>query len=137
LKCDIALPSATQNEVDEKEAKALVDNGVMAVGEGANMPTVPKGVEIFLENNVLFGPGKAANAGGVSVSGLEMAQNSMRYFWTRAEVDAKLHQIMIDIHKAAYETSDMFGAKGNYVLGANIAGFMKVANAMIDQGYYM
>ncbi len=137
LKCDIALPSATQNEVDEKEAKALVDNGVIAVGEGANMPTVPKGVEIFLENNVLFGPGKAANAGGVSVSGLEMAQNSMRYFWTREEVDQKLHQIMIDIHKAAYETSDMFGAKGNYVLGANIAGFMKVANAMIDQGYYM
>ncbi|MHA1577010.1 MAG: NADP-specific glutamate dehydrogenase, partial [Candidatus Thorarchaeota archaeon] len=136
LKCDIALPSATQNEVDEKEAKSLVDNGVMAVGEGANMPTVPKGVEIFLENNVLFGPGKAANAGGVSTSGLEMAQNSMRYFWTREEVDAKLHQIMIDIHKAAYDTAEMFGAKGNYVLGANIAGFMKVADAMIDQGYF-
>jgi glutamate dehydrogenase (NADP+) len=135
LKCDIALPSATQNEVDAKEAKMLVDNGVMAVGEGANMPTVPEGVEIFLENGILFGPGKAANAGGVSVSGLEMAQNSMRYFWTREEVDAKLLQIMQSIHENAYKTSEHFGVKGNYVIGANIAGFMKVANAMIDQGH--
>jgi len=135
LKCDVALPSATQNEVDAKEAKMLVDNGVMAVGEGANMPTVPEGVEIFLENNVLFGPGKAANAGGVSVSGLEMAQNSMRYFWTREEVDAKLLQIMQAIHENAYKTSDTFGVKGNYVIGANIAGFLKVANAMVQQGH--
>ncbi|MGY5871231.1 MAG: NADP-specific glutamate dehydrogenase [Candidatus Thorarchaeota archaeon] len=135
LKCDVALPSATQNEVDAKEAKMLVDNGVIAVGEGANMPTVPEGVEIFLENGVLFGPGKAANAGGVSVSGLEMAQNSMRYFWTREEVDAKLLQIMQAIHESAYKTSDTFGVKGNYVIGANIAGFLKVANAMVQQGH--
>ncbi len=135
LKCDIALPSATQNEVDAKEAKMLVDNGCMAVGEGANMPTVPEGVEIFLEGGILFGPGKAANAGGVSVSGLEMAQNSMRYFWTREEVDAKLLQIMQAIHSSAYKTAELFGKKGNYVIGANIAGFMKVANAMIEQGH--
>ena len=135
LKCDVALPSATQNEVDAKEAKMLVDNGCMAVGEGANMPTVPEGVEIFLEGGVLFGPGKAANAGGVSVSGLEMAQNSMRYFWTREEVDAKLLQIMQAIHENAYKTAELFGKKGNYVMGANIAGFMKVANAMIEQGH--
>jgi glutamate dehydrogenase/leucine dehydrogenase len=135
LKCDVALPSATQNEVDAKEAKMLVDNGVKAVGEGANMPTVPEGVEIFLEHGVLFGPGKAANAGGVSVSGLEMAQNSMRYFWTREEVDAKLLQIMQAIHENAYKTSELFGKKGNYVMGANIAGFMKVANAMVQQGH--
>lgn len=135
LKCDVALPCATQNEVDAKEAKMLVDNGCMAVGEGANMPTVPEGVEIFLENGVLFGPGKAANAGGVSVSGLEMAQNSMRYFWTREEVDAKLLQIMQAIHTNAYKTSETFGKKGNYVIGANIAGFMKVANAMVQQGH--
>jgi glutamate dehydrogenase (NADP+) len=137
LKCNIALPSATQNEVDANEAKALVDNGVLAVGEGANMPTVPEGVEIFIKNNILYGPGKAANAGGVSVSGLEMAQNSMRYFWTREEVDQKLHQIMVNIHEAAYTTAEHFGKKGNYVLGANIAGFIKVADAMIDQGYLM
>ena len=135
LKCDVALPSATQNEVDAKEAKMLVDNGVMAVGEGANMPTVPEGVEIFLENKILFAPGKAANAGGVSVSGLEMAQNSMRYFWTSEEVDAKLLQIMQAIHENAYKTSETFGVKGNYVIGANIAGFMKVANAMVQQGH--
>ena len=135
LKCDIGLPSATQNEVDGNEAKMLVDNGVIAIGEGANMPSTPKAVEIFQEAGVLFAPGKAANAGGVSVSGLEMAQNSMRYFWTREEVDAKLHQIMQAIHENAYKTSEHFGHKGNYVMGANIAGFMKVANAMIDQGH--
>jgi glutamate dehydrogenase (NADP+) len=135
LKCDIALPSATQNEVDAKEAKALVDNGVIAVGEGANMPTVPEGIEIFLENKILYGPGKAANAGGVSVSGLEMAQNSQRFFWTRDEVDAKLNHIMVSIHENAYKTSEKFGDKGNYMLGANIAGFLKVANAMVDQGH--
>ncbi|MFW9919562.1 MAG: NADP-specific glutamate dehydrogenase [Candidatus Thorarchaeota archaeon] len=137
LKVDLAFPSATQNEVDANEAKALVDNGVLAVGEGANMPTVPAGVEIFLENKILYGPGKAANAGGVSVSGLEMAQNSMRYFWTREEVDQRLNQIMVNIHKAAHDTAEIFGQKGNYVLGANIAGFLKVANAMVDQGYFM
>ncbi|MFW9849391.1 MAG: NADP-specific glutamate dehydrogenase [Candidatus Thorarchaeota archaeon] len=137
LKCDLAFPSATQNEVDKNEAKALVDNGVIAVGEGANMPTVPEGIEIFLENKILYAPGKASNAGGVSVSGLEMAQNSMRYFWSREEVDQKLNQIMVNIHKAAYETSDKFGDKGNYLLGANIAGFLKVADAMVDQGYFM
>jgi glutamate dehydrogenase (NADP+) len=135
LKCDIALPCATQNEVDGNEAKALVDNGVIAVGEGANMPCVLEATEVFQEAKVLYAPAKAANAGGVSVSGLEMAQNSQRYFWSREEVDAKLHQIMVNIHKAAYETSEMFGEKGNYVLGANIAGFLKVANAMVEQGY--
>ncbi|MFW9908074.1 MAG: NADP-specific glutamate dehydrogenase [Candidatus Thorarchaeota archaeon] len=137
LKCDIALPSATQNEVDANEAKNLVDNGVLAVGEGANMPTVPEGVEIFLKSKILYGPGKAANAGGVSVSGLEMAQNSQRFFWTREEVDQKLGQIMFNIHKAAYDTAELFGDKGNYVLGANIAGFLKVADAMVDQGFLM
>ena len=135
LKCDVALPCATQNEVDAKEAKMLVDNGVMAVGEGANMPTVPEGIEIFLENDILFAPGKAANAGGVSVSGLEMAQNSQRFFWTREEVDSKLHLIMQAIHANAYKTSELFGKKGNYMVGANIAGFLKVADAMIAQGH--
>ena len=135
VKCDISLPSATQNEVDAKEAKALVDNGVIAVGEGANMPCVPEAVEIFQEAKVLYAPGKAANAGGVSTSGLEMAQNSMRFFWTREEVDAKLHQIMVNIHQIAYDTSEKFGDKGNYVLGANIGGFLKVADAMIAMGY--
>ncbi|MGY5853687.1 MAG: NADP-specific glutamate dehydrogenase, partial [Candidatus Thorarchaeota archaeon] len=135
LKCDVALPSATQNEVDAKEAKALVDNGVIAVGEGANMPCVPEAVEIFQEAGVLYAPGKAANAGGVSVSGLEMAQNSQRFFWSREEVDKKLHEIMVNIHSAAYKTSELFGEKGNYVLGANIAGFLKVADAMIAQSY--
>lgn len=135
LKCDISIPSATQNEVDAKEAKALVDNGVIAVGEGANMPCVPKAVEIFQEAKVLYAPGKAANAGGVSVSGLEMAQNSQRFFWTREEVDAKLYQIMVNIHQLAYETSKKFGDKGNYVLGANIGGFLRVADSMIAMGY--
>ncbi|NWF95033.1 MAG: NADP-specific glutamate dehydrogenase [Candidatus Thorarchaeota archaeon] len=137
IKCDIALPCATQNEVDAKDAEMLVSNGVIAVGEGANMPTVPEGVDIFLKNKILYGPGKAANAGGVSVSGLEMVQNSERYSWTREEVDSKLQDIMTRIHRNAYETAEMFGAKGNYVLGANIAGFLKVANAMVEQGYLM
>ncbi len=135
LKCDIGLPSATQNEVDGNEAKMLVDNGVIAIGEGANMPSTPKAVEIFQEAGVLFGPGKAANAGGVSVSGLEMAQNSQRFFWTRDEVDAKLHHIMTAIHENAYKTAEHFGKKGDYVVGANIAGFLKVANAMVEQGH--
>jgi glutamate dehydrogenase (NADP+) len=133
-KVDIALPCATQNELDGKDAQTLVDNGVIAVGEGANMPTTLEGINVFLENKILYSPGKASNAGGVSTSGLEMAQNSQRYFWSREEVDAKLHQIMVNIHTAAYETSKLFGDPGNYVLGANIAGFLKVADAMIAQG---
>jgi glutamate dehydrogenase (NADP+) len=133
-KVDIALPCATQNELDGKDAQTLVDNDVIAVGEGANMPTTLEGINVFLENKILYSPGKASNAGGVSTSGLEMAQNSQRYFWSREEVDAKLHQIMVNIHTAAYETSKLFGDPGNYVLGANIAGFLKVADAMIAQG---
>jgi glutamate dehydrogenase (NADP+) len=134
-KCDVALPCATQNELDGDDAKALVDNGVIAIGEGANMPSTLEAIEVFLENKILYGLGKAANAGGVATSGLEMAQNSQRYFWSREEVDAKLHQIMVNIHTAAYGTSKLFGDPGNYVLGANIAGFLKVADAMIAQGH--
>ena len=134
-KCDIALPCATQNELNGEEAQTLVDNGVLAVGEGANMPTTLEGINIFLENKILFSPGKASNAGGVATSGLEMAQNSQRYFWSAEEVDQKLHQIMVNIHSAAYETAKLFGQPGNYVLGANIAGFLKIADAMIAQGH--
>jgi len=134
-KVDVALPCATQNELDGKDAQTLVDNGVIAVGEGANMPTTLEGINIFIENKILYSPGKASNAGGVATSGLEMAQNSQRYFWNKEEVDAKLHQIMVNIHTASYETSKIFGQPGNYVLGANIAGFLKVANAMIAQGH--
>ena len=134
-KCDVALPCATQNELDGKDAQTLVDNGVIAVGEGANMPTTLEGINIFIENKTLFSPGKASNAGGVSTSGLEMAQNSQRYFWSAEEVDQKLHQIMVNIHSAAYETAKLFGQPGNYVLGANIAGFLKVADAMVAQGH--
>jgi len=111
-----------------------VKNGVYLVSEGANMPTTTEGVNVFLESRVLFGPGKAANAGGVAVSGLEMAQNSMRYNWTREEVDNRLKLIMKNIHKACTEASERFGTPGNYVNGANIAGFLKVADAMMDQG---
>ncbi len=136
VECDIALPCATQNELDGKDAKTLVDNGVIAVGEGANMPSTLEAIEVFQEAGVLYGPGKAANAGGVATSGLEMAQNSQRLFWTREEVDSKLHQIMISIHRNAYETAKIFGQPSNYVLGANIAGFLKVADAMIAQGYF-
>ena len=132
---DIALPCATQNELDGKDAQKLVDNGVMAVGEGANMPCTPEAVTIFQEAGVLFSPGKASNAGGVSTSGLEMAQNSQRYFWSAEEVDQKLHSIMVGIHRTAYDTAKLFDEPGNYVLGANIAGFLKVANAMVDMGY--
>ena len=134
-KCDIALPCATQNELDGGNAQSLIDNGVMAVGEGANMPSTPDAVTLFLDNSVLFSPGKASNAGGVSTSGLEMAQNSQRYFWSAEEVDQKLHTIMVNIHKNAYETSKLFGQTGNYVLGANIAGFLQIANGMVAQGY--
>ena len=133
-KADCAFPSATQNEISEKDARNLVGNGVYVVSEGANMPTVPEGVNVFLDKKILYGPGKAANAGGVAVSGLEMSQNSLRLQWTREEVDQRLQGIMKAIHKAAYETSAEFGTKGDYVSGANIAGFIKVADAMLDQG---
>ncbi len=133
-KADCAFPSATQNEVNAKDAQNLVNNGVYVVSEGANMPTVPEGIEIFIENKLLYGPGKAANAGGVSVSGLEMSQNSMRLGWSREEVDQRLHQIMISIHKTCMDTAEQYGTPGNYVNGANIAGFVKVVDAMLDQG---
>jgi glutamate dehydrogenase (NADP+) len=134
IKCDCAFPSATQNEISGEDAKTLVKNGCRVVAEGANMPTDPDGVEVFLKNKVLYGPGKAANAGGVATSGLEMSQNSMRMNWPREEVDARLHRIMKSIHENAYAASEEYGDAGNYVLGANIAGFVKVADAMIDQG---
>lgn len=133
-KADIALPSATQNEIDEKDAKALIKNGCMCVSEGANMPSTNKAIEVYLSSKILYGPGKAANAGGVATSGLEMSQNAIRLSWTREEVDAKLHDIMKNIHKNAFEAAAEFGTPGNYVNGANIAGFRKVAKAMIDQG---
>jgi glutamate dehydrogenase (NADP+) len=133
-KADCAYPSATQNEINVKDAQNLLDGGVYVIGEGANMPTVAEGVELFLDAGILYGPGKAANAGGVAVSGLEMAQNSMRYSWSREEVDQKLHGIMKSIHARCVAVSDEFGTPGNYVNGANIGGFLKVADAMLDQG---
>ncbi len=133
-KAHCAFPSATQNEINAKDAQNLIKNGVYVVSEGANMPTTIDGVNIFLENKVLYGPGKAANAGGVSVSGLEMSQNSMRLPWTREEVDNRLMMIMKNIHKTCVEMANRFGTPGNYVNGANIGGFLKVADAMIDQG---
>jgi len=134
VKADIALPSATQNEIDGEDAKALVKNGCFCVSEGANMPSTLEAVHCFLENKVLFGPGKAANAGGVATSGLEMSQNAMRLNWSAEEVDTRLHNIMINIHRISMEAAEEYGAPGNYVVGANIAGFKKVADAMIDQG---
>ena len=134
IKCDAAFPSATQNEISGDDAQKLLDNGCFVVSEGANMPTVPEGVEKFLEAGILYGPGKAANAGGVATSGLEMSQNSQRLNWTRDEVDARLKGIMQAIHKAAYEAAEEYGQPGNYVVGANIAGFVKVADSMLDQG---
>ena len=134
VKCDIALPCATQNELDGKAAQTLVDNGVIAVAEGANMPSTPEAIEIFLNHGVLFGPAKAANAGGVATSGLEMCQNSMRYSWSFEEVDAKLKNIMENIFHNSYNASKEFGAEGNLVVGANIAGFLKIADAMKWQG---
>ena len=134
VNCDIALPCATQNEISEEDAKTLVSNGCICVSEGANMPSVPEAVEVFLEKEIAYGPGKAANAGGVAVSGLEMTQNSMRLPWTREEVDNRLHQIMINIHS----TCEKYGKQPNgfidYVKGANIGGFVKVADAMLSQG---
>jgi glutamate dehydrogenase (NADP+) len=133
-KAQCAFPSATQNEINAKDAEHLLAAGVYVVSEGANMPTALDGVEQFLAAKILYAPGKAANAGGVATSGLEMSQNSMRLSWTREEVDDRLHKIMKAIHKACWETADQFGVKGNYVTGANIAGFLKVADAMMDQG---
>jgi len=134
IPCDIALPCATQNEIDEASAKTLVANGVIAVGEGANMPSTMEAVDVFLNNKVLFAPAKAANAGGVAVSALEMSQNSMRLSWTFEEVDSKLHEIMINIYRQSVKAAEEFGHPGNLVAGANIAGFIKVADAMIAQG---
>ena len=131
---DCAFPSATQNEISGKDAENLLKNGVSLVCEGANMPTSPEGAHLFLDSSILYAPGKAANAGGVAVSGLEMAQNSMRFSWSREEVDNRLHQIMKNIHRSCVEAADRYGSKGNYINGANIAGFVKVADAMMDQG---
>lgn len=134
VKCDAAFPSATQNEIDKDEAATLLENGCALVCEGANMPTTPDGADLFLEAKILYGPGKAANAGGVATSGLEMSQNAMRLSWTREEVDSKLQQIMKSIHAAAKGAAEEYGDPENYVMGANIAGFTKVAEGMIDQG---
>ncbi|HOR27585.1 MAG: NAD(P)-specific glutamate dehydrogenase [candidate division BRC1 bacterium ADurb.BinA292] len=134
IPCDCAFPSATQNELSGDDARTLVKNGCRLVAEGANMPTEPEGVDVFLANRVLFGPGKAANAGGVAVSGLEMAQNSEHTYWTRETVDQRLRDIMKSVHEQAYNASVEYGATENYVVGANIAGFVKVADAMLDQG---
>ena len=133
VKCDLAIPCATQNELDDSDAKELIKNGCQAVAEGANMPTTPEAVELFHDNNVLFGPGKAANAGGVAVSGLEMSQNSAFESWSREKVDGRLHNIMISIHSQCQEYGEG-KTSTNYVKGANIAGFIKVADAMLDQG---
>ncbi|MFH1688379.1 MAG: glutamate dehydrogenase, partial [bacterium] len=131
---DVALPSATQNEVNGDDAKTLVKNGCFCVSEGANMPSTPDAIKVFLDAKILYGLGKAANAGGVAVSGLEMSQNSLRLSWTREEVDARLQGIMKAIHTSAVEAAAAYGAPGNYVVGANIAGFLKVADSMLDQG---
>ena len=133
-KAACAFPSATQNEINQKDAQNLINNGITVVCEGANMPTVPEGVDIFLDEKILYGPGKAANAGGVSVSGLEMTQNSMRLAWTREEVDNRLRMIMKSIHQTALEAAEQYSTPGNYVNGSNIAGFVKVVDAMLDQG---
>ena len=133
INCDIALPCATQNEINGDEAKLLISNGCKVVSEGANMPTDPDAVNVFMDNGILFGPGKAANAGGVATSGLEMSQNSMRLNWSREEVDSKLHTIMKNIHEACV-THGTENGKVNYIKGANIAGFIKIADSMLDQG---
>jgi glutamate dehydrogenase (NADP+) len=132
--CECAFPSATQNEIDGSDARMLLKNGCVLISEGANMPSTPDAVDAFLAAKILYGPGKAANAGGVATSGLEMTQNSMRLSWNRDEVDQRLRRIMVDIHANAFATAAEYGSPGNYVLGANIAGFVKVADAMLDQG---
>jgi len=134
VKCDIALPCATQNELNSEDAKLLVSNGCICVAEGANMPSTPKAISVFLRNKILYGPGKAANAGGVATSGLEMTQNSMRIKWTSEEVDSKLHSIMVNIHQACVKNGQQPDGYVNYVNGANISGFLKVACAMREQG---
>jgi glutamate dehydrogenase (NADP+) len=134
IKCDCAFPSATQNEINGDDAKTLLDNGCFVVSEGANMPSTPEAANQFVDNKILYGPGKAANAGGVATSGLEMSQNSLRLSWTREEVDERLRNIMISIHEQCYTAAEEYGQKGNLVMGANIAGFVKVADSMLDQG---
>lgn len=134
VKCDVAMPCATQNELNKEDALNLVKNGCICVAEGANMPSTPEAVEVFLENKILFGPGKAVNAGGVATSGLEMSQNSLKYNWSAKEVDEKLHEIMCNIHSSCVKYGKQPDGYVNYVKGANIAGFLKVANAMLDQG---
>ena len=134
IKCNCAFPSATQNEIDSDDAKTLLKNGCMLVAEGANMPSTPEAIDQYLDKKILYGPGKAANAGGVATSGLEMSQNSQRLSWTRQEVDQRLQTIMIAIHKQCFEAAQEYGQPGNLVMGANIAGFIKVADAMLDQG---
>ncbi|MDY0082775.1 MAG: NADP-specific glutamate dehydrogenase [Ignavibacteriaceae bacterium] len=134
VKCDVALPCATQNELNEENAKDLIKNGCMCVCEGANMPTTIEGFKVFTDAKILYSPGKASNAGGVATSGLEMTQNSMRLPWSSEEVDKRLHEIMIRIHDTCINTAEKYGTSGSYVNGANIAGFLKVANAMLDQG---
>jgi glutamate dehydrogenase (NADP+) len=134
IKCDCAFPCATQNEISGQDAKTLLDNGCILVCEAANMPSEPEAVDLFIARKILYGPGKAANAGGVATSGLEMSQNAMRLPWTREEVDRRLHQIMVTIHENTRRTAAEYDAPGNYVIGANIAGFIKVADAMLDQG---
>jgi glutamate dehydrogenase (NADP+) len=134
VKVDVALPCATQNELDVDDAKELVKNGCACVCEGANMPTTVGAIKVLQDAKVLYSPGKASNAGGVATSGLEMSQNSMRLPWPKEEVDQRLHQIMTNIHHTCLETAAKYGAPGNYMNGANIAGFLKVADAMMDQG---
>ena len=134
IKCDIALPCATQNELDEEAAKTLIASGVMAVAEGANMPSTPGAIEAFQKAGVLFAPAKASNAGGVAVSGLEMSQNSLRLSWSFEEVDGRLKDIMVTIFHNAFDAAKKYGMEGNLVAGANIAGFEKIADAMIAQG---
>jgi len=134
IKADCAFPSATQNEINAKDASNLIKNGVTVVSEGANMPSTIDAVKIYLDAGILYGPAKAANAGGVATSGLEMSQNSMRLSWTREEVDDRLHKIMIEIHRNCFETAEKYGTPGNLLNGANIAGYLKIANAMLDQG---
>jgi len=134
IKCDVAMPNATQNEINESEARTLVKNGCICVSEGANMPSTIEAIEVFLKAGILYGPGKAANAGGVATSGLEMTQNSMRLPWSRSEVDERLHTIMKNIHATCVKYGKKENGFINYVDGANIGGFVKVANAMIAQG---
>ena len=134
IKCDCAFPSATQNEIDADDAKKLLKNGCYVISEGANMPSTPEAQALYIENKILYGPAKAANAGGVATSGLEMSQNSQRLSWSREEVDNKLHDIMIAIHQQCYDAAEEYGHPGNLMMGANIAGFVKVADSMLDQG---